>query len=120
MRATSRRAWPWRATLCVTGRFTTDCYRLFSTMCRLSRSPSSWFSASPAQKYILRQIRQRDEVLSREAEAAGEKDGERSTAGLDVCLLVMYGHILFASMSYHFALSMCRSPVSFDFLGFSC
>ncbi|CAK7230546.1 transcription factor TFIIIC subunit tfc4 [Sporothrix eucalyptigena] len=90
--------------------YTTDCYRLFTTMCRLCRSPSVWFSSSPAQKYVLRQIRQRDEIvrqhIGNEANAAVD--------GLDTCLLVMYGHILFASMSYHFALNYYQRALALD------
>ncbi|EFX00630.1 sam domain containing protein [Grosmannia clavigera kw1407] len=112
--------------------FTTDCYRLFAAMCRLCRSstPSAssassstsssasslaWFSASPAQKYILRQIRQRDETLARQAREAGlDPTGADAAAGLDVCLLVTYGHILFASASYHFALNYYQRALAVD------
>lgn len=96
--------------------YTTDCYRLFSTMCRLCRSPSVWFSSSPVQKYILRQIRQRDEIV-RQQSGASEAEAvpaEAAVAGLDTCLLVMYGHILFASMSYHFALNYYQRALALD------
>ncbi|KJR87796.1 general transcription factor 3C polypeptide 3 (transcription factor C subunit 4) [Sporothrix schenckii 1099-18] len=93
--------------------YTTDCYRLFTTMCRLCRSPSMWFSSSPAQKYILRQIRSRDEAIKQEARAAG-KDETAVVDRLDTCLLVVYGHILFASMSYHFALNYYQRALAVD------
>ncbi|CAK7227941.1 transcription factor TFIIIC subunit tfc4 [Sporothrix bragantina] len=90
--------------------YTTDCYRLFTTMCRLCRSPSMWFSSSPAQKYILRQIRQRDEIVRQQ----NEENGTSTVDGLDTCLLVVYGHILFASMSYHFALNYYQRALALD------
>ncbi|CAK7217560.1 transcription factor TFIIIC subunit tfc4 [Sporothrix curviconia] len=90
--------------------YTTDCYRLFTTMCRLCRSPSMWFSSSPAQKYILRQIRARDEILRQQ----NEENGTDAVDGLDTCLLVVYGHILFASMSYHFALNYYQRALALD------
>ena len=93
--------------------YTTDCYRLFSTMCRLCRAPSMWFSSSPAQKYILRQIRSRDEIVKQEARDAG-KDESTAVERLDTCLLIVYGHILFASMSYHFALNYYQRALAVD------
>ncbi|KAL1897662.1 transcription factor TFIIIC subunit tfc4 [Sporothrix stenoceras] len=93
--------------------YTTDCYRLFTTMCRLCRSPSLWFSSSPAQKYILRQIRSRDESIKQETHDAGSNE-YATTDRLDTCLLVVYGHILFASMSYHFALNYYQRALAVD------
>ncbi|CAK7562487.1 MAG: transcription factor TFIIIC subunit tfc4 [Sporothrix epigloea] len=91
---------------------TTDCYRLFTVMCRLCRSPALWFSSSPAQKYILRQIRQRDETLLKKNKESGTAD--LIVDGLDTCLLVVYGHILFASMSFHFALNYYQRALALD------
>ncbi|OAA58477.1 sam domain containing protein [Niveomyces insectorum RCEF 264] len=90
--------------------FTTDCYRLFTTLCRVCRAPSVWFSASPAQKYILRQIRQRDAQLFKQH--GGGTDA--AAAQLDVCLLVVYGHILFASTSFHYALNYYQRALAVD------
>ena len=96
--------------------YTTDCYRLFTAMCRLCRAPLSgtgpgaWFSSSPAQKYILRQIRQKDDIIRQDNDGS---DGGLY-AGLDTCLLVVYGHILFASTSYHFALNYYQRALAVD------
>ncbi|CAK7274464.1 transcription factor TFIIIC subunit tfc4 [Sporothrix epigloea] len=91
---------------------TTDCYRLFTILCRLCHAPPLWFSSSPAQKYILRQIRQRDDTVRQLNEANGTVDAILD--GLDTCLLVVYGHILFASMSYHFALNYYQRALALD------
>ncbi|TDZ29535.1 Transcription factor tau subunit sfc4 [Colletotrichum trifolii] len=86
-----------------------DSYRMFAALCRLCQSPASWYNSGPAQKYILRQIKtidashlssSRSDTLS-EISAAAPSDPKQ----LDVCLLMLYGHILFTSTSYTFALS---------------
>lgn len=89
-----------------------DAYRMFAALCRLCQSPASWYNSGPVQKFILRQIRVIDATQIRatmpHAAVAGPSDlsvvhGE--TRNLDVCLLMLYGHILFTSTSYTFALS---------------
>ncbi|TDZ23024.1 Transcription factor tau subunit sfc4 [Colletotrichum orbiculare MAFF 240422] len=86
-----------------------DSYRMFAALCRLCQSPASWYNSGPAQKYILRQIKtidashlssSRSDTLS-EISAAAPSDPKQ----LDVCLLMLYGHILLTSTSYTFALN---------------
>ena len=76
-------------------------------MSNLCQSPVSWYTSGPAQKFILRQIKAIDAAL----DGAGEEDsarGKPSSLGLDICLLMLYGHILFTSTSYTYALGKQR------------
>ena len=89
---------------------TTDSYRIFALLSGLCQSPVSWYTSGPAQKYILRQIKALDSVC--QTATRGEADLAADHAGgslviepqLDVCLLMLYGHILFTSTSYTYAL----------------
>ncbi|KAI1008174.1 hypothetical protein K3495_g62 [Podosphaera aphanis] len=97
--------------------FTTDSYRLFAAMLRICQSPVSWYSSGPTQKYVLRQIKAMDLALL--GGANGEKNineegsdtdmegktNQASTSGMDVPLLMLYGHILYAGTSYAYALN---------------
>lgn len=89
---------------------TSDSSRMFALLSCLCQSPISWYTSGPTQKYILRQIKAIDS--SQAAAVLGE--GERTEAlnavsasdvEFDVCLLMLYGHILFSSTSYTYALS---------------
>ncbi|KAI3535594.1 RNA polymerase III transcription factor tfiiic [Colletotrichum tamarilloi] len=89
-----------------------DSYRMFAALCRLCQSPASWYNSGPAQKYILRQIKIIDASHLGTAQADRSYDvsvGDRTSTGeakqLDTCLLMLYGHILFTSTSYTFALN---------------
>ncbi|KAK1992952.1 RNA polymerase III transcription factor tfiiic [Colletotrichum falcatum] len=89
-----------------------DSYRMFAALCRLCQSPASWYNSGPAQKYILRQIKIIDAShfsashADRDHEAAaGYRTETTETKQLDICLLMLYGHILFTSTSYTFALN---------------
>ncbi|KAL0930732.1 RNA polymerase III transcription factor tfIIIc [Colletotrichum truncatum] len=89
-----------------------DSYRMFAALCRLCQSPASWYNSGPAQKYILRQIKIIDAShlsatqLDRHHDAAVlEMPNAAETKQLDICLLMLYGHILFTSTSYTFALN---------------
>lgn len=73
-----------------------DSFRLFSLLCRLCQSSISWYSSGPAQKFVLRQIKAMD---------AGVMAG-RAGAQLDAGPLMLYGHILFTSTSYVYAIRM--------------
>ncbi|CAD6499504.1 BgTH12-03616 [Blumeria graminis f. sp. triticale] len=97
--------------------FTTDSYRLFSAMLRICQSPVSWYSSGPTQKYVLRQIKAMDLALVGDA-SSESKIGEsgtnvlttrnndsEATAGMDIPLLMLYGHILYAGTSYAYALN---------------
>jgi general transcription factor 3C polypeptide 3 (transcription factor C subunit 4) len=77
-----------------------DPARMFALLCRLCQSSTSWYTSGPTQKYILRQIRAIDATHLGNGGFSGEADSR-----LDVCLLMLYGHILFTSSSYTFALS---------------
>lgn len=95
--------------------FETDSYRMFAAMCRVCQSPVSWYSSGPAQKFMLRQIKRMDQLLTdpeREDVEGGTK-GARPK-GLDVCLLMIYGQILFASTSYTYALNYFMRAHSVD------
>lgn len=96
--------------------FSTDSYRMFSALSKLNRTPSSWYSAGPTQKYMLRQIKAMDYTLlsnehrSQITEKASysqlDSDGKPMiNEDLDISLLMLYGHILAAGASYSFALS---------------
>lgn len=76
-----------------------DSYRMFALLSSLCQSPTSWYTSGPAQKYILRQIKALDTV---------SEDTNSGDTTLDVCLLMLYGHILFTSTSYTYALSSSR------------
>jgi len=74
-----------------------DPYRMFGLLCKLCQTPISWYSSGPAQKFILRQIKAMDNSAMVAATSHDNYD-------LDVTLLVLYGHILFTSTSYAYAL----------------
>ena len=87
-----------------------DSYRMFALLSLLCQSPVSWYTSGPAQKYIMRQIKAIDAshetaVMRR----GGDGDAEQTDAiglDIDICLLMLYGHILFTSTSYSYALGM--------------
>ncbi|KAL2201203.1 hypothetical protein P885DRAFT_26886 [Corynascus similis CBS 632.67] len=113
----------------------TDSYRMFSAMCRVCQTPVSWYTSGPAQKFILRQIKTMDNIVMRRDNNAGNSTtGAAATAmtnpdpnsraatasdapndiGLDVALLTIYGHILFTTTSYTYALSYFARAASLD------
>lgn len=93
--------------------FTTDSYRLFAAMLRICQSPVSWYSSGPTQKYVLRQIKAMDAALTSEDDGydANElrqidnKDHNKAALNMDIPLLMLYGHILYAGTSYAYALN---------------
>ena len=97
--------------------FVTDGYRLFSALNRLCESNNSWFNCGPSQKYLLRQLKALDFTLVGEARnkslfherasyTTKDDHGDATCAAdMDVVLLVLYGHILYAGKSYSYALS---------------
>lgn len=94
--------------------FDSDPFRMFAALCRLCPSPASWYASGPVQKYMLRQIKLMDRALvsgggedkdSDEEEAKANGGRVYSSKELDVTLLVLYGHILFVSNSFTYALS---------------
>lgn len=97
--------------------FVTDGYRLYSTLNRVCDSSKSWYNSGPSQKYILRQVKAMDFSLigedrrkSRFQERASyttkdERGNQIQAHEMDVALLMLYGHILYAGTSYSYALS---------------
>ena len=103
----------------------TDSYRMFAAMCRVCQTPVSWYTSGPAQKFILRQIKTMDNIqLKATNPGALEGDGtaedqrlqqlQPQDIGLDICLLTIYGHILFSTTSYVYALSYFARAASLD------
>ncbi|KAG4257055.1 hypothetical protein FPRO03_04065 [Fusarium proliferatum] len=91
---------------------TSDSYRMFALLSNLCQSPVSWYTSGPAQKYILRQIKAMDEAYN-----GGETNSERGENGepvLDACVLMLYGHILFTSTSYTYALGYFLRSLALD------
>ncbi|RKF80761.1 Transcription factor tau subunit sfc4 [Golovinomyces cichoracearum] len=95
--------------------FTTDSYRLFSAMLRICQSPVSWYSSGPTQKYVLRQIKAMDFALTggdeknlvynKPCAENAREDDIRAALNMDIPLLMLYGHILYAGTSYAYALN---------------
>lgn len=87
-----------------------DSSRMFALLSKLCQSPVSWYTSGPAQKFILRQIKAIDVSYEATAKsAAGKPDFDQSIAAaaklnMDICLLMLYGHILFTSTSYTYAI----------------
>ncbi|KAK0722839.1 hypothetical protein B0T26DRAFT_704212 [Lasiosphaeria miniovina] len=103
----------------------TDSYRMFTAMCRVCQTPVSWYTSGPAQKFILRQIKTMDNIIVKSKEQQQQQppeeagtgtgaSGSSSDIGLDVCLLTIYGHILFSTTSYTYALSYFARAASLD------
>jgi hypothetical protein len=88
----------------------TDSYRMFSAMCRVCQTPVSWYTSGPAQKFILRQIKTMDSIVMKKQ----EENGAAKDISLDVALLTIYGHILFTTTSYTYALSYFARAASLD------
>lgn len=97
--------------------FVTDSYRLYTSLNRLCNGPRLCFNAAPSQKYLLRQIKAMDYSLIQDGQGKmlfqerasytmKDEDGNPIKAEeLDVGLLILYGHVLYAGTSYAFALS---------------
>lgn len=97
--------------------FVTDSYRLYSTLNRVCDSSKLWYNSGPSQKYILRQVKAMDFSLIGEDRRKSlfhdkasyttkdEKGNQIRAWEMDVALLMLYGHILYAGTSYSYALS---------------
>ncbi|EMR71485.1 putative rna polymerase iii transcription factor tfiiic protein [Eutypa lata UCREL1] len=110
--------------------FDTDAFRIFAALSRLCPSPASWYASGPVQKFLLRQIRIMDTTLvpkqakmgreqspSEEAEAEAEAEVEGATypgKEPDATLLTLYGHVLFISNSFTYALNYLLRALSID------
>lgn len=98
--------------------FVTEAYSLFSALNKTCDSENSWYNCGPSQKYILRQLKAVDfsllgetrrKNLSQERASYSTKDSNGNpiqAEDMDVALLMLYGHILYAGKSYAFAVSM--------------
>ena len=98
--------------------FTTDVYRLYAALNRVCQTPTSWYNSGPSQKFILRQVKAMDYSLvseefrskhyaERGSYTAKGLDGEPFINDeMDVALLMLYGHVLYAGTSYSNAFSM--------------
>ncbi|OTA60334.1 TPR-like protein [Hypoxylon sp. EC38] len=100
--------------------YDTDPFRMFSALSRLCPSPASWYASGPVQKYMLRQIKLMDRAITASA-AVDSGDEEAAPTGrvfqgkeLDITLLMVYGHILFISNSFTFALNYFMRAYSLD------
>lgn len=103
--------------------FVTDGYRLFSAFNRFSDSENTWYNCGPSQKYILRQLKAVDFSLlgdarrkslfqERASYTTKDENGNQIRAQeMDVALLMLYGHILYAGKSYAYAVSTSESLV---------
>lgn len=87
-----------------------DSFRMYALVSLLCQSPVSWYTSGPAQKYILRQIKAIDASHETAIKVRGgnieTERAESAGVGIDICLLMLYGHILFTSTSYSYALGM--------------
>lgn len=103
--------------------FVTDTYCLFSALNRLCDSENSWYNCGPSQKYVLRQIKAVDfslvgagrrKPLWQEKAPYTTKDSngtQLQPENMDVALLMLYGHILYAGKSYSYAISELASSI---------
>ncbi|KAF4625560.1 hypothetical protein G7Y89_g12606 [Cudoniella acicularis] len=107
--------------------FTTDSYRIFSALTRVVKSPVSWYSSGPTQKFMLRQIRAMDYALVDEAtreEKHFQEKGSYSVrdengkqivnVDLDISLLMLHGYILYTGASYSYALNYFLRAYALD------
>lgn len=106
--------------------FITDGYRLFSALNRLSDSENSWYNCGPSQKYILRQLKAVDfsllgdvrrKSLFQERASYTTKDDKGNqirAQAMDVALLMLYGHILYAGKSYAYAVNYFLRALALD------
>ncbi|RFU78288.1 rna polymerase iii transcription initiation factor complex [Trichoderma arundinaceum] len=97
-----------------------DSSRMFALLSKLCQSPVSWYTSGPAQKFILRQIKAIDMSYEAAAKSATGKNDVDSSAmaaaklNMDICLLMLYGHILFTSTSYTYAIGYFLRAWSLD------
>ncbi|RYP72438.1 hypothetical protein DL771_004233 [Monosporascus sp. 5C6A] len=102
--------------------FDTDAFRMFSALSRLCPSPASWYASGPVQKFLLRQIRIMDTTLRPRLASGEESLGEDRAPEqtiypgkeLDATLLMLYGHVLFISNSFTYALNYLLRALSID------
>jgi general transcription factor 3C polypeptide 3 (transcription factor C subunit 4) len=106
--------------------FTTDAYRTFAAVIRMCHAPTHWYNDNTSQKYVLRQVKTMDYALvSQEVRDKHFKDQKDKVSysrtdengehvvndDMDIVLLMVYGHLLYASQSYTHALSKHILPI---------
>jgi general transcription factor 3C polypeptide 3 (transcription factor C subunit 4) len=99
--------------------FTTDSYRIFTAMVRMSNSPILFFPNDTTRKFIQRQIKLMDDALFEKQRCdgsfgqdepngiKGKYDHRAIDSEMDIALLMLYGHVLFANQSQLLAISKC-------------
>lgn len=71
-------------------------------MVRMSNSPSQYFQNDTSRKFLQRQI------VVHDKQGRGKSDFNNSNANhneMDIALLVLFGHVLFANQSHMLAIS---------------
>ncbi|ORY69818.1 uncharacterized protein BCR38DRAFT_405494 [Pseudomassariella vexata] len=90
--------------------FASDAFRMYAALCRLCASSATWYADTRVQKFTLRQIKIMDAKLLREENKPDRSLDEYEAKHyphdqLHVPLLMLYGHILFISNSFTYALN---------------
>jgi general transcription factor 3C polypeptide 3 (transcription factor C subunit 4) len=89
--------------------FTTDAYRMYAALCRLGTTSAQWYADTRVQKFLLRQIKYMDANLLPEEQRGRPltdfEDKNYPGDDVDIHLLMLYGHILFISNSFTYALN---------------
>ncbi|KAK9790446.1 putative Transcription factor tau subunit sfc4 [Seiridium cardinale] len=98
--------------------FCSDAFRMYAALGRLVHSSGTWFAHSKVQKFTLRQIKMMDAKLipSDQKTKILEQFDTKTYPGQeqDVQLLMLYGHILFISNSFTFALNYFVRAAALD------
>ncbi|KAH6661145.1 hypothetical protein BKA67DRAFT_76467 [Truncatella angustata] len=101
-----------------TYQYCSDAFRLYSALGRLVHSTGTWFAHSKVQKFTLRQIKMMDTKLlptELKTKQLDQFDPKAYPAKeQDVQLLMLYGHILFISNSFTFALNYFVRAAALD------
>jgi general transcription factor 3C polypeptide 3 (transcription factor C subunit 4) len=99
--------------------FVTDSYRMFAALSRMCHSPVNYYADSANQKFMLRQVKSMDyalidqelrdnQLVEKVSYTTKKEDGELIVNDdMDIALIMLYGHILYAGQSYAQALSRC-------------
>jgi general transcription factor 3C polypeptide 3 (transcription factor C subunit 4) len=92
--------------------FTAEAYGMFAAIMRMSNTPVSWYGSSRSVDLIMRHVKQMDQALHRLKQdgtgpfaLADGRGGFIEKETMEISLLMLCGHILYASGSYQMALS---------------
>lgn len=98
--------------------FCSDAFRMYAALGRLAHSSGTWFAHSKVQKFTLRQIKMMDAKLlpaEKKTRLLDQFDSKiYPSTEQDVQLLMLYGHILFISNSFTFALNYFVRAAALD------